>query len=1640
MIRGYLLHSRGSGSSGSRLDILIRHWGRRQDGLQTESRMRTRAGALAPQFFLVALLFLLLGGLPGCSNGGFGAVKPEVTIAQGSSTTVIAGQPLTLTATTTGTGPFTFQWYEGGKLISGATSSTYTVQASSVMNGDVFTVEVTNAAGSTSQSTTVTVNTVPSVATAPQSQTVIAGQTATFTVAASGTAPLSYQWYLNGVAISGATSASYTTPATNALGEFNYSVVITNVAGTVTSPVATLTVDPIAPTLSFSAIGTHTYGDSAFGVSASSVSSGAISYHVVSGPAAMSGNMVTLTGSGTVVLGATQVADGLYAAASAEASFVVNTETPSLVFSSIGSHTYGDAPFTVSASSASAGAVTYSVVSGPATITGNTVTLTGAGTVVLSATQAASGDYAAGTAQTSFTVKQETPSLSFGAIASHTYGDAAFAVSATSASTGAVSYSVVSGPATVTGSTVTLTGAGTVVLSASQAADSNYTSATAQTSFTVNAATPDLHFATVADKTYGDAAFAVSATSASTGAVSYSVVSGPAAMAGNTVTLTGAGTVVLGASQAASGNYTAATAQTSFTVNPETPSLLFSTIASHTYGDASFAVSASSASTGTVSYSVVSGPATITGNTVTLTGVGTVVLSATQTANGNYATATVQTSFTVNTATPTLSFATIATHTYGDAAFAVSATSASTGAVSYSVVSGPATIAGNTVTLTGVGTVVLSASQAASGNYAAATAQTSFTVGAATPTLSFATIGTKTLGDSAFTVSATSASTGTVSYSVVSGPATIAGNTVTLSGTTTGTVVLKASQDASSDGDYAATSTTTSFAVNDSTPVISSLTGSTSTPTYGATITLTPSFTGGTAVLGTSGSSSSDVATGVVSGTAYTTAAITAKTVYTLTVTSLGGSTKTTINYTATPGSVTLSAISPAAQTSAPGTITFSSTATGGATNSIKWTVSGGSIDSNGNWSSPDTAGSYTITATSADEPSVSVSTTATISQPVITTQPVSKNVCTGYSASISIGASYATNYTWLKDYAQVGTGSTLSLSNISSSTAGTYSCVVSNDAGSVTSNTALVNVLTPTTLTITSDPASVTVYVTQTATFAVSATGTGTLSYQWYKSTDSGTTFSAISGATSSTYTTAALTAANSGTQYRVTVNDGDCTNTKLTSNAATLTVSGSDTAVPPTIVTQPLGVTASEGGTATFTVVASGAGTLKYQWYRVTYTSSSLATKAGTLISGATSASYTVPSTYTNSSDDGDEYYVVVTNTYGTAVSERAMLAVGNGVLLQVSGQPQTKYIAANSLATFTVTANCSECTPSYAWYYFAPGSTSATLLSNGSVSSGKLNGATISGATTGTLTLSNVPSTASASEYYAVVTATSDGSTQITGTNPVTSSKAGLFVGSLGTIGASGSGKGLCNDTTNSISWALNGTKNGSSSAGTVSGDVPYQNTSACSIEMTDDNATEAAAVYWPTLISTAKFSVSFRVAMSASSDVADGFTLILADPSQGATTSSLGRTGEGLGAADVPGLVLAFDTYQNGNGSGSTSCTDSSNSDNSKCDPIAVPYMAVGQGVGTLWANPWTNVNGYLDTQNSTNYSKTVFGNATHDYVVSVVSGTMTVTMDGYELFTGKVSLPPVAYLGFTASTGGSTESVTLSNMTATVSAP
>jgi len=92
----------------------------------------------------------------------------------------------------------------------------------------------------------------PSITTQPKNQTVIAGQTATFSVVASGTAPLSYQWRQNGSNIPGANSSSYTTPATTSNDNGStFQVVVTNSVSSATSNTATLTVNSSAPGVNY---------------------------------------------------------------------------------------------------------------------------------------------------------------------------------------------------------------------------------------------------------------------------------------------------------------------------------------------------------------------------------------------------------------------------------------------------------------------------------------------------------------------------------------------------------------------------------------------------------------------------------------------------------------------------------------------------------------------------------------------------------------------------------------------------------------------------------------------------------------------------------------------------------------------------------------------------------------------------------------------------------------------------------------------------------------------------------------------------------------------------------------------------------------------------------------------------------------------------------------------------------------------------------------------------------------------------------------------------------------------------------------------------------------------------------------------
>ena len=173
----------------------------------------------------------------------------------------------------------------------------------------------------------------------------------------------------------------------------------------------------------------------------------------------------------------------------------------------------------------------------------------------------------------------------------------------------------------------------------------------------------------------------------------------------------------------------------------------------------------------------------------------------------------------------------------------------------------------------------------------------------------------------------------------------------------------------------------------------------------------------------------------------------------------------------------------------------------------------------------------------------------------------------------------------------------------------------------------------TPVPPSIRTQPANRTVNLGQTAQFSVSATGGAPLSYQWRKNG------SDISGATQASYTTPPTTADDNGALFSVVVTNGGGS---VTSNNATLTVR-----LPPSIITQPADTTVRRGKKAKFTVTATGAAPLQYQWR-----------KNGQNIFGANRASYTTPAT--TIADNGSRYSVVVTNNVGSLTSNSATLTV--------------------------------------------------------------------------------------------------------------------------------------------------------------------------------------------------------------------------------------------------------------------------------------------------------------------------------------------------------------------------------------------
>ena len=279
-----------------------------------------------------------------------------------------------------------------------------------------------------------------------------------------------------------------------------------------------------------------------------------------------------------------------------------------------------------------------------------------------------------------------------------------------------------------------------------------------------------------------------------------------------------------------------------------------------------------------------------------------------------------------------------------------------------------------------------------------------------------------------------------------------------------------------------------------------------------------------------------------------------------------------------------------------------------------------------------------------------------------ITTQPVSAAVVLGLPASFSVAATGTApiTYQWRRAGVAIsgGTAASYTIASVQVGDAGAYDVVVTNPVGSVTSSAATLSVILP--ASVVTVPAPVTVTLGAPATLSIKVSGTGPFTYQWRKDGV------AIAGATGASYAIASAKAANAGSYDVVITNAAG----SVTSGAAALTVN-----LPVSIVTQPASAEVAEGSPVTLSVSATGSGSLSYQWYR-----------DGVLLSGATSATYQIKAL---SSKSWGSYTVEVSNFLGTVTSAKAQIVIAGPPVIYA--HPASQAVAAGVNATLSAKALC-------------------------------------------------------------------------------------------------------------------------------------------------------------------------------------------------------------------------------------------------------------------------------------------------------------------------------------------------------------
>ena len=772
------------------------------------------------------------------SIGAFTYTSSNTAIATiaGNVVTIVGGGTVTITATQASTADYDIGTSTATLTVNPATTVLSNFLVSSKTYGDAsfnMVAPTTNSNGAftyTSSNTavaTIVGNTITIVGAGTSTITAIQASTASYTstsIIASfqvgqGTPTLSFS-----IPTKTIVDASYqiTPPTSNSIGAFTYTssnLAVATINGTTVTMVglgsttitavqansinyipatitATLTVIKATPTLTNFSIPDKNLGNPTFIITPPTTESDGAFTYTSSDPSVatiINGNRITIKAVGTSTITAVQASTANYFSATITANLQVSLSTTVLNMMSFPAKTFGDIPFKVQASSASSGAIAYtSSNTAVATIVGDMVTIVGAGTTTITATQDSWNNYASATTTTTMEVSPITTVLSNFSIPVKKVGDATFSlVNPSSNRPGAFTYTSSDlTVATIDGNMVTIIKGGTSTITAVQTSTSNYTSETITFALTVNRAIPSLSNFVVPEKSFGDANFTLDAPSSnSNGAFTYTSSNIYVAnIVGNVVYILGAGTCTINAIQASTVSYTSGVITASFVVNKGTPTMTNFVDLTRTFGNAAFKLNPpTSNSNGTFTYtSSDTTIATVAKDVVTIVGLGTVTITAVQASSANYTSASIPATLTVNQGASTLSNFVVPAKTAGDATFTlVPPRTRSDGAITYtSSDTSVATIVGDVVTIVGGGTSTITANQASTSNFAAGIISAPFIVNRISTILTNFSVSEKTFGNAGFNIIAPSSnSDGLITYTSSNlSVATIDGSTVTIVG------------------------------------------------------------------------------------------------------------------------------------------------------------------------------------------------------------------------------------------------------------------------------------------------------------------------------------------------------------------------------------------------------------------------------------------------------------------------------------------------------------------------------------------------------------------------------------------------------------------------------------------------------------------------------------------------------------------------------------------------------------------------------------------------------------------------------------------------------------------------------------------